>query len=87
MSVSAVDCSYGFMFSLQLDTDEVTVENSMSKSFDQIIRLQLDPVWNQLVLIRYMHKVMYMYTMYMYVPGIIVIIIISTKKYSEIKYF
>lgn len=34
---------------LQLDTDEVTVENSMSKSFDQIIKLQLDPVWNQLV--------------------------------------
>ena len=36
---------------MQLDTDEVTVENSMSKSFDQIIKLQLDPVWNQLVLI------------------------------------
>ena len=34
---------------MQLDTDEVTVENSMSKSFDQIIKLQLDPVWNQLV--------------------------------------
>lgn len=33
----------------QLDTDEVTVENSMSKSFDQVIRMQLDPVWNQLV--------------------------------------
>jgi hypothetical protein len=45
------DCSIGFIFSLQLDTDEVTVENSMSKSFDQIIRLQLDPVWNQLVII------------------------------------
>lgn len=75
------------MFSLQLDTDEVTVENSMSKSFDQIIRLQLDPVWNQLVIIRYMHKVMYLYTMCMYVPRIIIIIIISTKKYSEIKYF
>ena len=34
---------------IQLDTDEVTVENSMSKSFDQIIKLQLDPIWNQLV--------------------------------------
>lgn len=33
----------------QLDTDDVTVENSMSKSFDQVIRMQLDPVWNQLV--------------------------------------
>jgi len=31
-----------------LDTDDVTVENSMSKSFDQVIRMQLDPVWNQL---------------------------------------
>ena len=38
-----------FVLSMQLDTDEVTVENSMSKSFDQIIKLQLDPVWNQLV--------------------------------------
>ena len=37
------------VFEIQLDTDEVTVENSMSKSFDQIIKLQLDPVWNQLV--------------------------------------
>ena len=33
----------------QLDTEDVKVENSMSKSFDQIIRMQLDPVWNQLV--------------------------------------
>ena len=32
-----------------LDTEEVTVENSLSKSFDQVIKLQLDPVWNQLV--------------------------------------
>ena len=38
---------YGVFF--QLDTDEVTVENSMSKSFDQIIKMQLDPIWNQLV--------------------------------------
>ena len=36
-------------FTMQLDTEEVTVENSMSKSFDQIIRMQLDPIWNQLV--------------------------------------
>lgn len=33
----------------QLDTEEVTVENCMSKSFDQVIKMQLDPVWNQLV--------------------------------------
>ncbi len=25
------------------------MENCMSKSFNQIIKLQLDPVWNQLV--------------------------------------
>lgn len=31
-----------------LDTDDVTIENCMSKSFDQIIRMQLDPVWNLL---------------------------------------
>ncbi len=34
---------------IQLDTDDVTVENSMGKSFDQIIKMQLDPIWNQLV--------------------------------------
>lgn len=38
-----------WLLSPQLDTDDVTVENSMSKSFDQIIRIQLDPIWNQLV--------------------------------------
>ncbi|XP_064386752.1 DNA repair endonuclease XPF-like [Halichondria panicea] len=31
-----------------LDTEEVTVENCMNKSFNQIIKLQLDPIWNQL---------------------------------------
>ena len=34
---------------MQLDTEDVTVENSMSKSFDQTIKMQLDPIWNQLV--------------------------------------
>lgn len=50
MCGSVVDSEYNLM---QLDTDEVTVENSMSKSFDQIIKLQLDPVWNQLVSVAY----------------------------------
>ncbi|XP_013404181.1 DNA repair endonuclease XPF-like [Lingula anatina] len=30
------------------DTDEITVENAITKSFDQIIRLHLDPIWHQL---------------------------------------
>ncbi|KAK3753140.1 hypothetical protein RRG08_024418 [Elysia crispata] len=31
-----------------IDTDEITVENALSKSFDLIIRLQLEPIWHQL---------------------------------------
>ncbi|XP_041359609.1 DNA repair endonuclease XPF-like isoform X2 [Gigantopelta aegis] len=31
-----------------VDTDEVTVENALGKSFDKTIRIQLDPVWHQL---------------------------------------
>lgn len=31
-----------------IDADEVTVENAIGKSFDKIIRFQLDPVWHQL---------------------------------------
>lgn len=31
-----------------LDTDELTVENAIAKSFDKIIKYQLDPVWHQL---------------------------------------
>ncbi|ESO97764.1 hypothetical protein LOTGIDRAFT_104289 [Lottia gigantea] len=31
-----------------VDTEEVTVENALGKSFDKTIRLQLDPVWNSL---------------------------------------
>lgn len=31
-----------------IDADEVTVENAIGKSFDKIIRYQLDPVWHQL---------------------------------------
>ena len=34
---------------IQLDTDDLTVENSITKSFDKILRLQLNPVWHQLV--------------------------------------
>ena len=33
----------------QLEMEEVTVETCMGKSFDVIIRHQLEPVWNQLV--------------------------------------
>ncbi|XP_028403688.1 DNA repair endonuclease XPF-like isoform X1 [Dendronephthya gigantea] len=31
-----------------LDPEELTVENSINKSFDKLLRLQLDPVWHQL---------------------------------------
>lgn len=31
-----------------LDTDELTVENAIAKSFDKIIKYQLEPVWHQL---------------------------------------
>ena len=41
--------SFAFVLLPQLDTDEVSVENCMSRSFDQIVKLQLDPIWNQLV--------------------------------------
>ncbi|XP_052256550.1 DNA repair endonuclease XPF-like [Dreissena polymorpha] len=35
-------------YTTAIDTEEITVENAISKSFEQIIRLQLDPVWHQL---------------------------------------
>ena len=39
----------GSIFSqLQLDTDEMTVENAITRSFDKIVKLHLDPVWHQL---------------------------------------
>ncbi|XP_005095873.1 DNA repair endonuclease XPF [Aplysia californica] len=31
-----------------IDMDEITVENALSKSFDLLIRLQLEPLWHQL---------------------------------------
>lgn len=31
-----------------LDTDEITVENAVTKSFHKILQLQLDPLWHQL---------------------------------------
>ncbi|CAB3986645.1 DNA repair endonuclease XPF, partial, partial [Paramuricea clavata] len=31
-----------------LDPEELTVENSINKYFDKLLRLQLDPVWHQL---------------------------------------
>ena len=36
------------MWNLQLDTDEMTVENAITRSFDKIVKLHLDPVWHQL---------------------------------------
>ena len=37
-----------FPIDLQLDTDEMTVENAITRSFDKIVKLHLDPVWHQL---------------------------------------
>lgn len=34
-------------FSLQLDLDDFTVENAYFRSFDSIVRRQLDPVWHK----------------------------------------
>ncbi|XP_014290214.1 DNA repair endonuclease XPF [Halyomorpha halys] len=31
-----------------LETEEITVENALSKSFHKLLQLQLDPVWNRL---------------------------------------
>lgn len=31
-----------------LDTDDLTVENAISKSFHKLLQYQLDPIWNQL---------------------------------------
>uniref|UniRef100_T1HKQ6 DNA repair endonuclease XPF n=1 Tax=Rhodnius prolixus TaxID=13249 RepID=T1HKQ6_RHOPR len=31
-----------------LDTEEITVENALSKTFYKLLQVQLDPVWNQL---------------------------------------
>ncbi|GFR17945.1 DNA repair endonuclease XPF [Trichonephila clavata] len=31
-----------------LDTEELTVENAIAKSFDKIVKYQLDPIWHQL---------------------------------------
>ena len=33
---------------MQLDSDEFTLENAITRSFDKIVRLHLDPVWHQL---------------------------------------
>ena len=32
----------------QIDADEFNVENAMTRGFDRIVRLHLDPVWHQL---------------------------------------
>jgi hypothetical protein len=33
---------------LQLDADEITVENAVSKSLNKNLQMQLDPIWHQL---------------------------------------
>lgn len=37
-----------YSLSHQIDSDEVTVENALTRNFDQVLRLQLDPIWHQL---------------------------------------
>ena len=37
---------------MQFDEDIMSLEDSLTKAFDAVIRLQVDPVWNQLVRIQ-----------------------------------
>ena len=37
-----------FLHQFQLDTEEITLENAITKSFEKIVKLHLDPVWHQL---------------------------------------
>ena len=34
---------------MQFDQEMLSLEDSLTKAFDAVIRLQVDPVWNQLV--------------------------------------
>ena len=43
MSLRELKKSVGY-----LDTDDLTLENSLTNSFDKILKIQLDPYWNQL---------------------------------------
>lgn len=36
------------LFYVQLDTEEITVENSLSKCFHKILQTQLNPIWHRL---------------------------------------
>ena len=36
------------MLCFQMDTDEMTVEYAITRGFDKIIKLHMDPVWHQL---------------------------------------
>ena len=49
LTLSVFIRTFLFVCTPQLDTEEVTVENCLGKTFDQIVKLHLDPVWNQLV--------------------------------------
>jgi DNA excision repair protein ERCC-4 len=40
-----------FNLKIQLDLDEMTVENALSKCFKKIIKFQLEPVWHQVCLL------------------------------------
>lgn len=44
--ISISSCQLSF-FEMQLDLDEMTVENALSKCFKKIIKFQLEPVWHQ----------------------------------------
>ena len=38
-----------FPSNMQFDQEMLSLEDSLTKAFDAVIRLQVDPVWNQLV--------------------------------------
>ena len=44
-----VQWDYGYYYNalyFQLDTDEITVENALTRGFDKIIHLYLEPIWH-----------------------------------------
>ena len=53
--IGSFHCKYllygvgAFPSNVQFDQEMLSLEDSLTKAFDAVIRLQVDPVWNQLV--------------------------------------
>ncbi len=48
IDIKLTKCLNLVLNALQLDTDEMTVEYAITRGFDKIVKLHLDPVWHQL---------------------------------------